>query len=728
MSASSALPHVVENMSLYFDMLEQAADGVVIIDSSNRIVFFNTAAERLWGYPAAQVMGQNVNCLVPIEHKATHDGYIAQNRDTGHNRIVGKSREITFIRSNGDYVAAEMSISSALLGPQRERYYMAFIKGVTEESHRRKILDLQNHVFTQLAGEMTEKDIAGLLCAEAERMVPNSVAVLLQVTPNRELEILSGEGLPWRRIAALTNVILTEDDVAALHANPEDARAIVWHTRTTDGQEIELRDCWASAVFSNTGELIGIFALYSRNRDKITDWPQKIVAGCVPSCAAIIKQGRTRQHLTRLNHYDALTGLLNRASITAILKEMTTQASPSPFALLVLDLDLFQDINNVMGYDQGDALLQIVARRLALQCRGNFVLGRLGGDDFVVIIPGGNAETTRTFAENFTTAMSEPIEINGQELIISFSIGISLYPHDGIEIEQILNHADVAMREAKKTARGSFRLLSGVANDEIKSRLIIGSALRKAIRHSGLQLFYQPQICTMTGRLYGVEALARWFHPTLGAVPPSRFIPIAEETGQIIAIGRWSLEEACRQIVKWDKAGINVPVVSVNISAAHFYGTDLAGHIKSLLHRYELDATRLTIEITESVMMQNHTDAMTAIREIGVGLSLDDFGTGFSSLSRLAHMPLTEIKIDRSFVMNFERDVSALIVTEAAINIGKRLGVKVVTEGVEEICQETRLRAMGCDVMQGYLFSKPMPPADLPKWIADFSAPANRTE
>ncbi|MFT9256716.1 MAG: EAL domain-containing protein [Acetobacter sp.] len=723
MSASSApLPPVVENIALYFDMLEQATDGVVIIDNRNHIVFFNTAAERLWGHTAAQVIGQNVNCLIPIEHKATHDGYIAHNRDTGHNRIVGKSREITFTRSNGDYVAAEMSISTAVLGPQRERYYMAFVKGVTEESHRRKILDLQNHVFTQLAGEMTEKDIAGLLCAEAERMVPNSVAVLLQVTSGLELEILSGEGLPWRRIASLTNVILTDDDIAALHANPEDARALVWHSRASDAQEIELRDCWASAVFGNSGELIGIFALYSRNRDKTTDWPQKIVAGCVPSCAAIIKQGLTRQHLTRLNHYDVLTGLLNRASITATLKDMTSQPTPLPFALLVLDLDLFQDINNVMGYDQGDVLLQIVARRLAQQCRGNFVLGRLGGDDFVVIMPGGNVETTRTFAETFTTAMSEPIEINGQELIISFSIGISLYPYDGVEIEQILNHADVAMREAKKTARGSFRLLSGVANDEVKSRLIIGSALRKAVRHSELHLFYQPQICTMTGRLYGVEALARWFHPTLGAVPPSRFIPIAEETGQIIAIGKWSIEEACRQLAKWDMAGIVVPVVSVNISAAHFYGTDLAGHIRALLDRYDLDASRLTIEITESVMMQNHTEAMTAIREIGVGLSLDDFGTGFSSLSRLAHLPLTEIKIDRSFVVNFERDVSALIVTEAAINIGKRLGVKVVTEGVEETRQETRLRAMGCDVMQGYLFSKPMPPADLPEWLRNFSA------
>lgn len=709
-----------DDTTLYFDMLEQAADGVVIINQFNHVVFFNTAAEQLWGCSSADVIGKNVNCLVPLEQRPQHDGYINHNRNTGVNRIVGTSREVVFTRTNGDYVAAEMSISTAIIGPDKQRYYMAFLKGVTEESHRRKILDLQNRVFHELSGEASEQDIADMLCAEAEQLVPNSVAALLQVNSEQTLEILSGEGLSRRKIAMLMRITLNETDVVAMSLAPEEARSIVWNTESGNGYESEFLDCWASAITNGAGELIGIFVLYSRNRDKITNWPQKIVRGCVPSCAAIIERGKTRQQLSRLDRYDALTGLLNRNAVTTILRDMTLQPTSNPFALLVLDVDLFQDINNLMGYDKGDALLQTMAQRLTAQCRSNFITGRLGGDDFVVIIPNGDHEIASAFADSLTAAMREPVVINNQELIISLSIGISLYPDDGLEIENILNRAEMAMLEAKKTARKSFRLMGSIVNDDVRARVIIGSALRKALQDSELELFYQPQISIKNNMLYGVEALSRWHHPTLGTIPPSRFIPIAEETAQIEAIGLWSLEKACAQIVEWDKIGLYVPIVSVNLSAAHFSNPTLTEQIVNLLTRYNLSPKRLTIEITEGGMMQQNVETMTtltALREIGVGLSLDDFGTGFSSLSRISHLPLTEIKIDRSFIINFEKDVSSLIVTEAAINIGKRLGVHVVTEGVEDTFQETRLRSMGCDVMQGYLFARPMPPTDLLQWV-----------
>jgi diguanylate cyclase (GGDEF)-like protein/PAS domain S-box-containing protein len=708
--------------NMYYEILKQAADGVIIINDENNIIFFNTAAERLWGYEAAEVMGQNVKCLVPLEHRARHDDYIAHNRATGLDRIVGTSREITFTRSAGDYAVAEMSVSAITFAPTHKRYYMAIVKGVTEESHRKKLINIQNKVFTELVGKATEQDIADMLCAEAEKLVLNSVAVLLQITPERGLEILSGESLPRRKGRMLTRMTLSEADMIALRTHPEEARTVVWQNAGTVEQEVGLLDCWASAVCDGGGSPIGIFALYSRNKDKITNWPQKIVSGCVPSCAAIIERGKTRQKLHRLDRYDSLTGLLNRNAVTIILKNMMAQPAGWPFALLVLDIDLFQDINNLLGYDQGDLLLQIVAQRLAAQCRSNFVTGRLGGDDFVIIIPGGDRNTARNFAETLIEIMQEPIIINGHELIVSVSTGISLYPDESKDVEQVLNRAEVAMLEAKKTARGSFRILDNASDSEVQSRLIVGSALRKAIQNSELSLFYQPQICVTTGRLHGVEALARWQHPALGAVPPSRFIPIAEETGQIEAIGRWSITQACQQLAQWDRQGIMVPVVSVNISAGHFASSELLQQIVDVLDTYHLAPERLTIEITESVMMRQSSEALatlSALRGVGVGLSLDDFGTGFSSLSRLSTLPLTELKIDRSFVMDFEENISSLIVTEAAITIGKRLGVRIVTEGVEEGSQEEMLRSMGCDVMQGYLFGRPMPPAALNTWIME---------
>lgn len=724
MLASQPIQYSPPNrMSFFADMLAQATDGVIIIDETNRVVFFNTAAERLWGCTAGEVLGRNVKHLVPIEHRARHDGYVNRNRETGQRRIVGTSREVTFVRSNGDYVAAEMSISSALVGPDQRRYYMAVVKGVTEENHHRKLLDLQGQVFTVLAADSTAQDVADMLCAEAEQLVPNSIAALLQVTPERWLEVLSGEGLPRRWVTMLAHVSLSDEDVSNLCAQPKSARSIVWREMLgADGQEAELFDCWASAVRNGAGELIGIFALYSRNREKMTDWPQKIVTGCVPSCAAIIEQGKTRQRLNHLDRYDALTGLLNRSSIATVLQEMTGGASPLPFALLMLDLDLFQDVNNVLGYDQGDVLLQTVARRLAAHCRSNFVIGR-GGDDFVVVIPGGDREGAGAFADSLADVMRVPLEVRGRELVLSFSIGISLYPDDGTDVERMLGRAETAMRDAKTAARGSYRFFGGFEHKGMEQRLIIGSALRDAARQGQMRLFYQPQINAAQRTLYGVEALARWTHPVLGSVPPSRFIPIAEETGQIEELGRWSLIEVCRQLVQWDAMGLHVPVVAVNISATHFCSAGLPRQIVGLLDEYGLAPQRLTIEITEGVMMRQNAETMAtiaAIRAIGVGLSLDDFGTGFSSLSRLADLPLTEIKIDRSFVANFEEDVGAFVVTEAAINIGKRLGITVVTEGVETAIQNEKLLNMGCDVVQGYLFGKPVPPAEFYDWYKMF--------
>ncbi|PYD75753.1 hypothetical protein CFR71_07605 [Novacetimonas pomaceti] len=249
--------------------------------------------------------------------------------------------------------------------------------------------------------------------------------------------------------------------------------------------------------------------------------------------------------------------------------------------------------------------------------------------------------------------------------------------------------------------------------------LVLGSALRESLAKGLLNLHYQPQVEAKTGALYGVEALSRWHHPHLGNIFPSRFIAVAEDTGQIEAIGAWCLEEACRQIVKWDRDGIVVPAVSVNLSAGHFRKRQLPEMISNLLTQFGIAPTRLTVEITESVMMDEIKDTMDvlhAIRALNVGLSMDDFGTGYSSLSRLTRLPLTEIKIDRSFIMNLEHDANAQAVTTAVIGIGNRLGMTVITEGVETEAQYELLESLHCDVMQGYLFAKPMAPKDLETW------------
>lgn len=713
--------------SFFAGILEQAADGVIIIDDRNRIVFFNTAAEHLWGYPASTVLGNDVDTLVPLEHREHHNDYITHNRHTGIHRIVNTSREVTFMRSNGDYVAAELSLSTARIGPEKKRYYMAFVKGVTEEVHRRKLLDLQSQVFTSLAGYTTIQDVADMLCDKVEQLVPNSIAALLLIAGHGGVSILSAKSLPGSKVKQLNSLVLTPSDVEDLRKHPHHACTLVWPQKQGHDPNADLHDCWASAICNGAGELLGIFALFSRNKDKITDWPQKIVTGCIPSCASIIEHERTRYRISQYNNIDPLTGLLNRTALTAKLKQMAAQTGQTPFAILMLDVDLLQDVNNVLGYHSGDILLQTVARRIASLCRSQHLVARLGGDDFVVVVPGADRTKSCKLAHDLNCIAREPIEVKGRDLVASLSIGISLYPDDGTEIEEILGASEIAMRQAKKQARGGFRFFGKGGNSSVRERLIIGSALREALHKSQLHLVYQPQVCAVTGTLCGVEALSRWQHPSLGFIPPSTFIPIAEETGQIEAIGLWSLEKSCEQVLKWEQDNVYIPIVSVNMSAVHLCSMDLPEQILSTLHKYNLAPQRLTIEITESVAMRQDPETaanLTALRDIGVGLSMDDFGTGFSSLSRLAQLPLTEIKIDRSFIENFENNISSLVVAEAAINIGKRLGIKVVTEGVEHAAQETKLQELGCDILQGYFYSKPLLAEEISLWLE--SCPARQ--
>lgn len=709
--------------TFYANMLEQATDGVMIIDDQNRIVFFNGAAENLWGCAASSVLGHPVDCLLPLQKYLNHQYDTNQHLSDQVDHLPRTGHEITFTRSNGDDVIAEISLSSALIGINHKRYYMIFIKDVTEAFYCRKIVTIQNDVFKALADHTDIQNIANMLCHKVEQLVPGTLAILLQISISGSISILSAPHVPDDELLGLNHATLSPSDIQSLGVNPLFARQLIWDKHNTSTGSTKFQNCQAIGLYDNHKNVIGIFSIFSYKNEQITDWSQKILLGCSPSCVAIIENEKNIQKRNQFNALDSLTGLLNRTALTTHLRQMLAQATQTPFAILILDIDLLQDVNNVMGYHNGDILLQTIARRIAAFCHNHHLVARLGGDDFVVILPDADRKKASALAHNLNRITHEPIKIQGRDFITSLSIGISFYPNDGNTVEDILAASEIAMRQAKKQARGSFRFFGKGANSSVRERLVIGSALREALQKKQLYLAYQPQICALSGALCGVEALSRWHHPTLGVIPPSTFIPIAEETGQIEAIGLWSLEKSCEQITIWEQNAIYVPIVSVNMSAVHFGSLDLPEQIVCILKKYNLAPHRLTIEITESVMMRQDPETtanLTAIRNIGVGLSMDDFGTGFSSLSRLAQIPLTEIKIDRSFIEDFENNISSLVVAEAAINIGKRLGIKVVTEGVEHKEQEIKLQELGCDILQGYLYSKPLTAQDFPRWLAAF--------
>ncbi|GBR38271.1 c-di-GMP phosphodiesterase A [Komagataeibacter oboediens DSM 11826] len=723
---ANVLEFTVDQPKISADVLlsamEQAIDPMVVIDEHNCIIFFNAAAERIWGLSRAQVMGQNVSCLVPQADRAQHDSYINRNRETGIGRIVGTSREVEFRRANGEYVCGELSISRVQLDETDGIYYIAVMKDVTEQSRQRKILILQNDVLQALASDLSVQEVGDQLCRRVDGFVPGGVAALMTFDEARKVVVTSSPGMPARYRSALDSMQVTPEQIEAMRHDPGCSNTVVWDGYSSLARSLGLVGCRSSAIISRSGQVVGIFALYLRDDEPSQVWPERVVSTCMPFCALAIEQNETRQHIAQLSNFDSLTGLLNRTSLHNIIERLIMRGGDSQFSLFMVDIDRFRDINDALGHVNADRFLIEIGRRIRALVNDEYIVSRSGGDEFIIVVPDCSHQRAEQFAEKLINSIAKPLQVGENTLSISCCVGISTFPENGPDSESLLSLADAAARQAKEDGRGLYRFAGHEKNQVAQERLMLGSALRDSLAKGMLNLHYQPQVETMTGGLYGVEALSRWHHPTLGNIYPSRFIAVAEDTGQIEAIGRWSLQEACGQMVKWDRDGVHVPTVAVNLSAVHFRNRALPEYIANLLKHHNLTPDRLTVEITESVMMDNSTDTedvLHAIRRLDVGLSMDDFGTGYSSLSRLTRLPLTEIKIDRSFINDFEQDTNAQAVTMAVIGIGSRLGMTVVTEGVETEQQWRLLEELHCDVMQGYLFAKPLPPAELEKWFRE---------
>jgi len=428
-------------------------------------------------------------------------------------------------------------------------------------------------------------------------------------------------------------------------------------------------------------------------------------------------------HIAYLAHYDVLTGLPNRTLWNErIHSELRNAARHGDIlAVLFLDLDHFKAVNDSLGHPVGDQLLSGVARRLADCLRDNDFLARLGGDEFVVLLPRiSHQEDAALVARKLIAALQSPMPIDGHELSISVSIGIALYPDDGSDASDLLKHADVAMYSAKNQGRNAFHYFKPEMDTHALERLMLENALRRAIERNELVLHYQPQVTAGDATLQGVEALLRWQHPDLGLLPPLQFIGLAEESGLILSVGEWVLEAACRQQVAWATAGLPVSM-AVNISAIQFRQADFVQTVQRLLDRTGIDPNCLELELTESALMQPTAevlDRMQQLCDLGIRLALDDFGTGYSSLSYLKRLPIHRLKIDRGFVKDLPEDVEDAAIASATLSLARDLGMQVVAEGVENEAQRAFLAARGCQFMQGYLFSRPLPADDLFAWQA----------
>ncbi|MEA2487483.1 MAG: hypothetical protein QOF16_1137 [Actinomycetota bacterium] len=433
---------------------------------------------------------------------------------------------------------------------------------------------------------------------------------------------------------------------------------------------------------------------------------------------SLSEQAEKNRHLAL---HDSLTELPNRTLFHERVEHarLLAKREDVKLAVIFLDLDRFKEINDALGHASGDALLIEVAARLKRVLRESDTVARLGGDEFGVLLPALPEEGNVIAAvDTLLAAFDEPFVWPELTLKVEASIGIALYPEHGTDAGSLIRHADVAMYAAKKTSSG-YSVYASDQDQHTRDRLALVEGMRNAIDDEGFDLFYQPKMDMRTNEIIGVEALARWNHPELGYVPPDTFIPLAEHTGLIRPLTSWVLEEAIKQVHEWHNAGMMLSV-AVNLSMRNVSDVELPTQVRHLLDRYNVPAEKLTLEITESSIAADpvrSTKVLSDLHEMGVEVSIDDFGTGHSSLSRLRELRIDEIKIDRSFVMNMSHSDNDAVIVRSTIDLGRNLGLRVVAEGIEDEMALHRLATLGCDVAQGYHLSRPLPAADVHDWF-----------
>jgi diguanylate cyclase (GGDEF)-like protein/PAS domain S-box-containing protein len=573
-------------------------------------------------------------------------------------------------------------------------------------------------------------------------------AVLTAFSPINQIKVMERRLELWAKVfeSSSEGIMIVDADLHILTANPAFCRHTAYDLAEVIGSRMDfllaeenpaglLDEIWPAA--EKRGLWQGEVQLRRRTD---TTYPAWLVVNAVRDagsdishyiCTAldITDRKASEERIHFLAHHDVLTGLPNRLLFTERLRQAIQQVKRSgqQVAVLFIDLDRFKTINDSLGHHVGDALLRSVSKRLIEAVRTGDTVSRLGGDEFVIALNGvtGSDEVLNIVERRLIPLIRQVHIVGSAELHVSCSIGISMFPDDSRDIDEVMRHADVAMYQAKAMGRDSAQFFTPELNERAHKRLRLDSQLRHAIDREELKLHYQPRVSAKNGRLVAVEALLRWQSPELGAVSPADFIPIAEESRQIVRIGAWVIEEACRQQAMWKQQGHGEIAISINVSAMQLRDPALVETLQHAIARYGIDPAAIELELTETTLMEAVKETLGqlhALKRLGVMLSVDDFGTGYSSLNYLNRFPIDRLKIDRSFVRHLVDDASDLAITRAIIGLGHTLGLQVVAEGVETEAVAAALRAAHCDELQGFLYAKPMPPEELIGWVSKVRA------
>ncbi|WP_207062171.1 EAL domain-containing protein [Motiliproteus sp. SC1-56] len=646
---------------------------------STQLLETNDAFTELTGHSRQACLERPIHEALQVDK---HQDLLAEAQPTGHLKGVDlKGRNLAGEERYWRYFACRFETPE---GPQ----LLSLIQDITQQT--------QLHQELELAQQVIENTSDGVMIADDQSRILSVNQAFTHITGYSREEAI---GQSTR--------------LCKSGRHEETFYAAMW-------QQIISKGHWSGEIWNRrkSGEVFPCWLSINRIRQADGDTSHYIA---VFSDISQIKQAE--KELTQLAYYDPLTALPNRALFRDRLAQeiAATRRQQGRFALFFIDLDRFKDINDSLGHNLGDQLLHEMACRLARLVRETDTAARLGGDEFTLIMAEVNRlESVTQMAERLLSTLGHPVSLAGQEVQVGASIGIALFPEDGDNSESLIQHADMAMYQAKSQGRNNFQFYTHSLQEQVLQRMALERELRLAIQEQQFCLYYQPQLDLNSGQVVGAEALVRWIHPHRGLVSPLDFIPLAEESGLIIPLGQWILEEACRQMRQWHTDGLEHLLVAVNLSARQFSSPELLDQVLQALQDSGLPPQSLELELTESMLVEDSKGAaatLNQLRELGVQLSIDDFGTGYSSLAYLKRFQLDHLKIDQGFVRDLTVDSEDAAIVKAIILMSRGLGLNVIAEGIETTRQKDFLVAQGCPRGQGYLFSAPLPADEFIGWL-----------
>jgi diguanylate cyclase (GGDEF)-like protein/PAS domain S-box-containing protein len=677
-SFASTVNDLLDSLQHYRDkdraVLEAIPDTIVLVSADGVFLDLHTPHGEHLPYPPEYYSGKKLGDVLPPEIASLISAAMRKAEETGHAQIV------EYARSLPDAEAKHFETRIVAIG---DGSLLAIVRDISERKCAEANLRMQISAMNAASDQITISDAEGLI-----RFV------------NPAFERATGYSREEVIGKSASFLAVHKDDSVDADIEKTVRAGKTWHGEAV-GRRKDGRHC----------------------PEDVTVTPVMNEAGVIEHCIAIKRDITDKKiyeaRLDQLAHHDSLTGLPNRLLFSDRLTQRIAEARRrgEQLAVMFLDMDRFKLINDTLGHNAGDVLLQEVAERLKSTLRDVDTVARMGGDEFTVILSQvRHGDEAAIIGRRILEILSKPFAVGGHELFLTASIGISLFPSDGSDVETLVRNADAAMYHAKDQGRNTFHFYTEALNIAAVERMTLEAGLRKALERDELLAYYQPRVDVRTGEIVGTEALIRWQHPDLKLIAPAQFIPLAEETGLIVPMGEWMLRTACAQNKEWQESGLPPIEVGVNVSARQFQLADLLDTVTTTLRDTGMDPSYLVLELTESALMLNPEHAIRVLRDLkklGVKVFIDDFGTGYSSLSHLKHFPIDAVKIDGSFIRGVTHDPDDAAIAGAIVAMAHSLKVKVIAEGVETLGQLDFLKSLDCDEMQGYFVSRPAPADDL---------------